>query len=92
MKTRSSAGAQAHINSERDGMRDDDDTIPATASEVAIALKGGDIDALVELAKSFRKNWGQGVRRVDARLVYELLPASAREQMLADGAKAQQTS
>jgi hypothetical protein len=39
-------------------MSDDDDTVPATASEVAAGLKGGDIDALVELAKTLQEKTG----------------------------------
>jgi ABC-type nitrate/sulfonate/bicarbonate transport system substrate-binding protein len=39
-------------------MNDDDDTVPATASEVAAALKDGDIDALVELAKTLQEKTG----------------------------------
>jgi inorganic triphosphatase YgiF len=39
-------------------MSDDDDTVPATASEVAAALKDGDVDALVELAKTLQEKTG----------------------------------
>jgi hypothetical protein len=47
-------------------MGDDDDTVPATASEVAAALKDGDIDALVELVKMLQEKlaterWGRVV-------------------------------
>jgi hypothetical protein len=36
-------------------MSDDDDTAPATASQVAAALRDGDIDALVELEKTLQE-------------------------------------
>jgi hypothetical protein len=36
-------------------MSGENDTVPATASEVAAALKDGDIDALVELAKTLQE-------------------------------------
>lgn len=36
----------------------DEDAVPATASEVASALKDGDIDALVELAKTLQEKTG----------------------------------
>jgi hypothetical protein len=70
-------------------MSDDDDTVPATASEVAAALKAGDIDALVELAKTLQEKTADR-EFVESMivLIYELLPAPAREQILADGAKA----
>jgi hypothetical protein len=70
-------------------MGDDDDTVPATASEVAAALKDGDIDALVELAKTLQDKTGDR-EFVESMivLIYELLPQAAREQILADGAKA----
>ena len=70
-------------------MSDDDDIVPATASQVAAALKGGDIDALVELAKTLQEKTGDR-EFVESMivLIYELLPAVAREQILADGAKA----
>ena len=66
----------------------DDDTVPATASQVAAALKDGDIDALVELAKTLQEKTGDG-EFVESMLVliFELLPTNAREQILADGAK-----
>ena len=41
-------------------MSNDDDTVPATASEVAATLKDGDIDALVELAKTLQEKTGCG--------------------------------
>jgi hypothetical protein len=67
----------------------EDETIPATASEVAAALKDGDIDALVELAKTLQEKTGDR-EFVESMLVliFELLPMSARAQILADGAKA----
>ncbi len=69
-------------------MNDDDDTVPATASQVAAALKGGDIDALVELAKTLQEKTGDhefvGSMIV---LIFELLPTGAREQILAEDAK-----
>jgi hypothetical protein len=70
-------------------MSDDDDTAPATASQVAAALKDGDIDALVELAKTLQEKTGNR-EFVESMLVlvYELLPIQAREQILGDGAKA----
>lgn len=70
-------------------MNDRDDTVPATASDVAAALKDGDIDALVELAKTLQEKT-RDREFVESMLVliYELLPTSAREQILADGAKA----
>ena len=70
-------------------MSEDDDTVPATASEVAAALKEGDIDALVELAKTLQEKTGDR-EFVESMLVlvFELLPTQAREQILADGAKA----
>jgi hypothetical protein len=70
-------------------MSDDDDTVPATASEVAAGLKGGDIDALVELAKTLQEKTGDR-EFVESMLIliYEMLPTQAREQILADGAKA----
>ena len=69
-------------------MSDDDDTVPATASEVAAALVNGDIDALVELAKTLQEKTGDH-EFVESMLllIFELLPPSAREQILADGAK-----
>jgi hypothetical protein len=69
-------------------MSDDDDTVPATASEVAAALKDGDIGALVELAKTLQVKTGDR-EFVESMLVliYELLPTPARERILADGAK-----
>jgi hypothetical protein len=39
-------------------MSDDDDSVPATAGEFAAALKDGDIDALVELAKTLHEKTG----------------------------------
>ena len=68
----------------------DDDTVPATASEVAAALKDGDIDALVELAKTLQEKTGD-TEFVESMLVlvFELLPPNAREQILADGANSQ---
>ena len=39
-------------------MSDNDDTVAATASQVAAALKDGDIDALVELAKTLQAKTG----------------------------------
>jgi hypothetical protein len=56
-------------------------------------LKGGDIDALVELAKTLQEKTSD-TEFVESMLVliFELLPASAREQILADGAKAWKTS
>ena len=39
-------------------MSDADDTVPATASQVAAALKDGHIDALVELAKTLPEKTG----------------------------------
>jgi hypothetical protein len=70
-------------------MSGEDEAVPATASEVATALKDGDIDALVELAKTLEEKTGDR-EFVESMLVliYELLPTSAREQILADGAKA----
>jgi hypothetical protein len=70
-------------------MSGEDDTVPATASEVAAALKDGDIDALVELAKTLQDKTND-TEFVESMLVmiFELLPTSAREQILADGAKA----
>jgi hypothetical protein len=70
-------------------MSDDDNTVPATASEVAAALKDGDIDALVELAKTLQEKTGDR-EFVESMLVliYELLPTSAREQILKDGSAA----
>ena len=67
-----------------------EDIGPATASEVATALKDGDIDALVELAKTLQEKTGdrEFVESVLV-LVFELLPLNAREQILADGAKSQ---
>jgi ABC-type nitrate/sulfonate/bicarbonate transport system substrate-binding protein len=72
-------------------MSDDDDTVPATASDVAAALKDGDIDALVELAKTLQEKTGDR-EFVESMLVlvYELLPTSARDQILKDGAEASQ--
>ena len=69
-------------------MNDDDDTVPATASQVAASLKGGDIDALVELAKTLQEKTGDH-EFVDSMivLIFELLPTGAREQILAEGAK-----
>ncbi len=69
-------------------MSDDDGTVPATPSQVAAALKDGDIDALVELAKTLQEKCGDR-EFVESMLVlvFELLPTSAREQILADGAK-----
>lgn len=70
-------------------MSDDDDTVPATASEVAAALKGGDIDALVELAKTLQERTGdREFAESMIVLIYELLPERAREQIVKDGAKA----
>jgi hypothetical protein len=56
-------------------MSNDDDTVPATASEVAATLKDGDIDALVELAKTLQEKTGDR-EFVESMLVliYELLP------------------
>jgi hypothetical protein len=70
-------------------MSDYDGTVPATASQVAAALKDGDIDALVELAKTLQEKAGDK-EFVESMLVliYELLPTSAREQILKDGAAA----
>ena len=70
-------------------MSDDDDTVPATASEVAVALKDGDIDAMVELAKTLQEKTGDR-EFVESMivLIYELLPERAREQILKDGAAA----
>ena len=69
----------------------DDDTVPATAREVAASLKDGDIDALVELAKTLQEKTGDRAF-VESMLVliYELLPTSARDQILKDGAQASQ--
>ena len=66
----------------------DEDTVPATASEVAAALKDGDIDALVELAKMLQEKTGD-TEFVESMLVliFELLPERARTQILAEGAK-----
>jgi hypothetical protein len=48
-------------------MSDDDDSVPATASRVAAALKDGDIDALVELTKTLQEKTGdREIRRVHA--------------------------
>ena len=71
-------------------MSDNDETVPATASEVAAALTAGDIDALVELAKTLQEKTGD-TDFVESMLVlvFELLPPEAREQILADGAKSQ---
>jgi hypothetical protein len=70
-------------------MSDDGDTVPATATKVAAALKGGDIDALVELAKTLQEKIGdREIVESMLVLIYELLPAKARERILADGAKA----
>jgi len=55
-------------------MSNDDDTVPATASEVAATLQDGGIDALVELAKTLQEKTWTGVRRVDAR--YDLRAAA----------------
>jgi hypothetical protein len=73
-------------------MNSEDETVPATASEVAAALKDGDIDALVELAKTLQEKTGDR-EFVESMLVliFELLPTSAREQILADGAKASES-
>ena len=70
-------------------MSDDDDTVPATASQVAVALKDGDIDALVELAETLQEKTGDR-EFVESMivLIYELLPMPAQEKILADGAKA----
>jgi hypothetical protein len=70
-------------------MSSEDEIVPATASEVAAALKEGDIDALVELAKTLQQKTGD-TAFVESMLVliFELLPASAREQILIDGEKA----
>jgi hypothetical protein len=70
-------------------MSDDDDTVPATASQVAAALMDGDIDALVELAKTLQEKTGDR-EFVESMLVliYELPTESAREQILKDGAAA----
>jgi hypothetical protein len=70
-------------------MSGEDEAVPATASEVAAALKDGDIDALVEFAKTLQEKTGDR-EFVESMLVlvFELLPMSAREQILADGAKA----
>jgi hypothetical protein len=67
----------------------EDETVPATAGEVAAALKDGDIDALVELAKTLQEKTSD-TEFVESMLVliFELLPVSARERILADGAKA----
>jgi hypothetical protein len=75
--------------SEWDGTMTEDDAAPATASEVAAALKDGDIDALVELAKTLDEKTGDR-EFVESMLVliFELLPARAKEQILADGAQA----
>ena len=69
-------------------MSGDDDTVPATPSQVAAALKDGDIDAMVELAKTLQEKTGDH-EFVESMLVliYELLPTSAREKILAEGAK-----
>ena len=69
-------------------MSEDDDTVPATASQVAVALKDGDIDALVELAKTLEEKC-RDHEFVESMvvLIYELLPTTARERILADGAK-----
>jgi hypothetical protein len=66
----------------------DDDTVPATATEVASALKDGDIDALVELAKMLQEKTGD-TEFVESMLVliFDLLPEGARAQILAEGAK-----
>jgi hypothetical protein len=58
-------------------MSNDDDTVPATASEVAATLKDGDIDALVELAKTLQEKAGDR-EFVESMLVliYELLPTN----------------
>ena len=70
-------------------MSGEDDVVPATASEVAAALKDGDIDALVELAKTLQEKDGRR-EFVESMLVliFELLPTTAREQILKDGANA----
>ena len=68
-------------------MSDEDDTVPATPSDVAAALKDGDIDALVELAKTLQEKTADR-EFVESMLVliFELLPTPAREKILADGA------
>ena len=70
-------------------MSGEDDTAPATASDVAAALKAGDIDALVELAKTLQEKTDDR-KFVESMLVliFELLPTPAREKILADGAAA----
>jgi hypothetical protein len=67
----------------------ENETVPATASEVAAALRDGDIDALVELAKTLQEKTGD-TEFVESMLVliFELLPTSARDQIIADGTKA----
>ena len=55
---------------------------------MAAALKDGDIDALVELAKTLQEKTGDSEFVASMLvLIFELLPTSAREQILADGAK-----
>jgi hypothetical protein len=70
-------------------MSDDDDTVPATASQVAVALKEGDIDALVELAKTLQEKTGD-TEFVESMivLIFELLPKDGKDRIVADGAKA----
>jgi hypothetical protein len=65
----------------------DAETFPVTASEIAAALKDGDIDALVELAKTLQEKT-HDTEFVESMvvLIFELLPGPAREQILADGA------
>jgi hypothetical protein len=58
-------------------------------AKLPAALKDGDMDALVELAKTLQEKTGDG-EFVESMLVltYELLRTQAREQILKDGAKA----
>jgi hypothetical protein len=72
----------------RNAMSDDDDTVPATASQVAVALKDGDNDALVELAKTLQEKTGD-IEFVESMivLIFELLPKDAKDRIVVDGAK-----
>ena len=65
-------------------MRDDDNTVPASASEVAAALKEGDIDALVELAKTLQEKTGD-MRSIGARGEMRLT-VTARDGIRCDAA------
>jgi hypothetical protein len=69
-------------------MSDDDDTVPATPSEVAAALIGGDVDALVELAKTLQEKTGDhDFVESMVVLIFELLPKDAKDRIVADSAK-----